>query len=111
VSARFKVTGGPAALALRLWDVAPGGATQTLVARGLLRPRKGSHQVFQLHPNGWHFAAGHVPKLELVGRDVGYARPANSAWSIDVTDLRLRLPVRERANGGAVKRPKRPFRR
>ena len=67
LSARFAVTGRDPALAARLWDVAPGGATQTLVARALYRPRPGKRQVFQLHPNGWRFAAGHVPKLELVG--------------------------------------------
>ncbi len=110
LSARFAVTGREPALAARLWDVAPGGATQTLVARALYRPRPGKHQVFQLHPNGWHFAAGHVPKLELVGRDSPYGRPSNFDWSIAVSDLKLRLPVREKA-GGAVKSPKRPFRR
>ena len=68
VSARFAVTGRDPALAARLWDVAPGGATQTLVARALLPAAPGQRQVFQLHPNGWRFAAGHVPKLELVGK-------------------------------------------
>ena len=110
LSARFAVTGREPALAARLWDVAPGGATQTLVARALYRPRPGKHQVFQLHPNGWRFAAGHVPKLELVGRDSPYGRPSNFDWSIAVSDLKLRLPVHEKA-GGAVKKPKRPFRR
>jgi Acetyl xylan esterase (AXE1) len=109
ISARFKVSGREPALALRLWDVSPAG-TQTLVARGLYRPRRGRTQVLQLHPGAWRFAPGHVPKLELVGRDVGYARPSNFAWSIAVSDLRLRLPVHERP-GGAVKKPKRPFRR
>jgi Acetyl xylan esterase (AXE1) len=106
VRARFAVTGRDPALAMRLWDVAPGGATQTLVARGLYRPRKGSRQVFQLHPNGWHFAAGHVPKLELVGRDSPYGRPSNFDWSISVSDLELRLPVHDKP-GGVVKKPKR----
>ncbi len=110
ISARFAVTGREPALAARLWDVAPGGATQTLVARALYRPRPGKRQVFQLHPNGWRFAAGHVPKLELVGRDSPYGRPSNFDWSIAVSDLKLRLPVHEKA-GGAVKSPKRPFRR
>ena len=96
LSARFAVTGREPALAARLWDVAPGGATQTLVARALYRPRPGKHQVFQLHPNGWHFAAGHVPKLELVGRDSPYGRPSNFDWSIAVSDLKLRLPVHEK---------------
>ena len=110
VSARFAVTGRDPAVAIRLWDVAPGGATQTLVARALLRPRKGSRQVFQLHPNGWRFAAGHVPKLELVGRDSPYGRPSNFDWSIQVSDLQLRLPVHDKP-GGVVKKPKRPFER
>ena len=111
LSARFAVTGREPALAARLWDVAPGGATQTLVARALYRPRPGKHQVFQLHPNGWRFAAGHVPKLELVGRDSPYGRPSNFDWSIAVSGLKLRLPVYEKPNGGAVKSPKRPFKR
>ncbi len=110
ISARVKVSGRDPALAARLWDVAPGGATQTLVARALYRPRPGKHQVFQLHPNGWHFAAGHVAKLELVGKDAPYGRPSNFVWSIQVSDLKLRLPVHDRP-GGAVKQPKRPFTR
>jgi hypothetical protein len=111
ISARFVVSGRDPALALRLWDVAPGGATQTLVARALYRPRPGKRQVFQLHPNGWHFAAGHVPKLELLGRDSPYARPSNFEWSIAVSDLKFRLPVHDKPHGGVVKKPKRPFRR
>ena len=110
LSARFAVTGRDPALAARLWDVAPDGATQTLVARALYRPRPGKHQVFQLHPNGWQFAAGHVPKLELVGKDSAYGRPSNFDWSIKVSALKFRLPVRDKP-GGAVKKPKRPFRR
>ena len=110
VRARFAVTGRDPALAMRLWDVAPGGATQTLVARGLYRPRKGSRQVFQLHPNGWRFEAGHVPKLEFVGRDNPYGRPSNFEWSIAISGLELRLPVHDKP-GGAVKKPLRPFRR
>ena len=110
LSARFAVTGRAPALAARLWDVAPDGATQTLVARALYRPRPGKRQVFQLHPNGWHFAAGHVPKLELVGSDSPYGRPSNFEWSIKVSSLKFRLPVRDKP-GGAVQTPKRPFRR
>ena len=60
-------------------------------------PRPGKHQVFQLHPNGWQFAAGHVPKLELVGKDSAYGRPSNFDWSIKVSALKFRLPVRDKA--------------
>jgi hypothetical protein len=111
VRARFAVTGREPALAARLWDVAPDGRTQTLVARALYRPRPGSRQIFQLHPNGWHFAAGHVPKLELVGRDSPYGRPSNFPWAIAVSDLQLRLPVHDRPGRGQVGWPTSGYRR
>ncbi|MBA2506622.1 MAG: acetylxylan esterase [Thermoleophilaceae bacterium] len=82
-------------IAARLWDVAPDGADQTLVARTVLRPSGRSSDLFQLHPNGWRFEAGHTPKLELLGRDAPYARPSNAAFELAVGDLELRLPVRE----------------
>ena len=78
----------------RLWDVAPDGSSQTLVARGLFRPSGSGRYVWQLNANGWRFAAGHVPKLELLGEDPPYARPSNGSFTIDVTRLQLRLPVR-----------------
>ena len=87
------------ALLARLFDVAPDGQ-ETLVNRGTLRPAVGSaRQVFQLHPNGWQFAEGHVPKLELLPRDAGSsalnttrARPMARARSRS-SNLELRLPV------------------
>jgi hypothetical protein len=86
-------------IAARLWDVAPDG-TQTLVTRGIYRPTGKRRQLFQLHPNGWRFEAGHVPKLELLGRDVPYARPSNGpGFTVEVRRLRLELPVRERPDG------------
>jgi hypothetical protein len=51
--------------------------------------------VFQLHPGAWHFAAGHIPKLELLGQDSPYVRTPNGQFSISVSDLQLRLPVHE----------------
>ena len=70
-------------------------------------------QVFQLHPGAWHFAAGHVPKLELLGQDSPYARTANGAFSIAVSDLQLRLPVHEMPGApgtpSSVTRPRRPI--
>jgi predicted acyl esterase len=93
----------------RLWDVAPDG-TQTLVTHGIYRPRTGEpeYQVFQLHPNGWHFAAGHVPKLELVGQSPPYGRQAGGSYWISVSGLDLRLPVVESPDGGAVLVPAAP---
>ena len=52
---------------------------ETLVARGLYRPDgdRDPTQVFQLHPNGWKFAQGHVAKLELLPADSPYGRASN----------------------------------
>jgi hypothetical protein len=108
VIAQIDVTGPHAQVAARLWDVSPSGR-QTLVTRALYRPRNGGRQVFQLHPNGWLFEAGHVPKLELLGKDFPYARPSNGAFTLEFSDLELRLPVHE-APGTTpqIKDPKRP---
>jgi hypothetical protein len=106
VIARLAVTGAFPELALRLWDVSPDGR-QTLVARGLYRPDGDGRVVFQLHPGAWHFAAGHVPKLELLGRDAPYGRASNGTFTVAVSDLQLRLPVHERP-GGQVLRPVAP---
>jgi fermentation-respiration switch protein FrsA (DUF1100 family) len=94
-------------LAARLLDVSPGGA-ETLVARGLLRPDGGgTGTVFQLHPQAYRFASGHVPKLELLPSDAPYARPSNAQAPITLSNLELRLPVREQPGslGGTVQTP------
>jgi predicted acyl esterase len=87
-------------LAVRLLDVDPSG-TETLVDRQLYRPEVGaSRQVFQLHPTGHLFAAGHVAKLELLPKDAGgllggYGRAANGQGAITVSKLSFRIPVME----------------
>jgi dienelactone hydrolase len=98
VIAGLNVTGSYPFIAARLWDVDTTTNTETLVARGLYRISSAAPsgvQVFQLHPGAWHFAAGHVPKLELLGQDSPYARTSNGQFSISVSDLQLRLPVHE----------------
>jgi hypothetical protein len=100
-------------LAARLWDVDPAGNTETLVARGLYRVIAGGPQAFQLHPGAWHFAAGHIPKLELLSQDSPYARTSNGQFSIAVSELELRLPVHEVPGApgttAAVTTPQPPF--
>ena len=91
-------------LAARLWDVAPDG-NQTLVARSVYRPSGDGRQVFQLHPNGWHFAAGHVPKLELLGNDVPYVRMSNFPFKITVSNLDVRLPTHDKPGDEAGRDP------
>ena len=98
IRARLSVTGQPgvAQVAGRLWDVAPDGASQTLVARGAYRPRgAAAGELWQLHANGWRFRRGHVAKLELLGSDAPSSRPSNGDFSVAVERLDLRLPVRE----------------
>jgi len=91
-------------VAARLVDVAADG-TQTLVARGLYRPTVEQQQVFQLHPNGWHFDKGHVAKLQLLPADSPYGRVSNGQAPVTVSDLHLRLPVLEAPGTGPVKEP------
>src|SRR5205807_727395 len=80
VTANLKVTGTFAYVAERLLDVDPATSTATLVARGVFRIDPNApdgRQTFQLHEGAWHFAAGHIPELELLGRDAPYVRPSN----------------------------------
>ncbi len=100
--------GATSQLAARLLDVDPSSNTETLVARGLYRPEintAATRQVFQLHPNGWLFAAGHVAKLELLPADQPYARNSNGQTPITVANLELRLPVLDPPGCGLVQDP------
>jgi len=83
-------------LASRLLDVSPNGG-ETLVARGIYRlgPGATGQKVFQLHPNGYRFEQGHVPKLELLPNDAPYSRPTNGQQAVTVSKLELRLPTLE----------------
>lgn len=109
VIADFTLPGPNSQVAARLLDVAPDGQ-ETLVSRGLWRPRVSNRpvrQVFQLHPGGWRFAPGHSVKLELLPDDAPYGRAANDQRAVTVSQLQLRLPTADRpgAAGGLVKRP------
>jgi predicted acyl esterase len=94
-------------IAARLLDVAPNGQ-ETLVDRGTYRPdttTSATRQVFQLHPGGWHFAAGHQAKLELLAFDSPYARPSQGQSPVAISNLELRLPVHEKPGDGPVQEP------
>ncbi|HEX2485726.1 MAG TPA: acetylxylan esterase, partial [Myxococcota bacterium] len=109
VIVELDVSGSFAQLAARLWDVAP-DATQTLVSHSLHRPRTDNlgPQVYQLHPNGWHFAAGHRPKLELLGASPPSGRASNGAFEVTVESFELRLPVVEAPGSAGVHAPREP---
>ena len=69
--------------------------------------------MFQLHPNGYRFADGHVAKLELLPKDSGtvagnsYGRTSNNQANVTIENLELRLPVLEAPDslGGLVEDP------
>jgi hypothetical protein len=112
VIADIALPGANSQLAARLFDVAPDGQ-QTLIGRGLWRPvvsgSEAVRQVFQLTPNGWRFARGHRPKLELLPHDAPYGRASPGQQPVRVSNLTLRLPVAQQpgAGGGVVKEPAR----
>ena len=113
VIANFALAGQDSQVAARLFDVGPDDQ-QTLVARGLWRPRitgkKSVRQVFQLNPNGYRFASGHSIKLELAPHDHPYGRRLEQG-AASVSDLELRLPVHEQpgSRGDLVRGPAFPF--
>jgi len=106
IVADLATTGTESELAARLLDVSPAG-TERLVARGLLRPGSGGATVFQLHPQAYRFSGGDVAKLELLPSDQPYARASNAQAPLTVSNLELRLPVREQPGsvGGLVEDP------
>lgn len=96
----------------RLYDVNEAeGGTKRLIGRGIYRPINPgggfTKQVFQIHPQGWNVAAGHVVKLELLLQDSTYARNSSTPQSIQVKNLELRLPTIEApgSDGGLVQTP------
>jgi fermentation-respiration switch protein FrsA (DUF1100 family) len=78
----------------RLWDVLPDGS-QRLISRGVYRltDNQQGQVTFQLHGNGYQFAAGDTVKLELLGRDAPYYRASNGTFTIDVSNLTVTLPT------------------
>lgn len=101
VEAEVKTTGPFPQIDTRLWDAGPDGR-QTLVTRGSYRPDSSGRQVFQMHPAGWRFAAGHRPKVELLGRDSPYSLPSNSAFTVQLSGVGIDLPVHERPDGDQI---------
>ena len=81
----------------RLYDVNVAAGTEQLIGRQTYRPLNPAggftKQIFQLHPQAWNVAAGHVVKLELLSSDSTYARNSNSQHSVAVKNLEVRAPT------------------
>jgi fermentation-respiration switch protein FrsA (DUF1100 family) len=110
VISKITSTSPTSQVASRLLDVDETGDA-TLVARGIYRPDPSGKQVFQLHPNGYEFAEGHVAKLELLPVDSPYGRASDGQAPVTVEKLKLRLPVLEKGGkrGALVRRPAKKF--
>ncbi len=92
IIAKLTASGANDMVAARLYDV--DGATQRLIARGVVRPvGGGGPEVFQLHPQAWTVQPGHTLKLELLAQDSPYARTPTGQQAVQISDLQLRLPV------------------
>jgi predicted acyl esterase len=97
VRATVASTGPDAAVAVRVWDVAPDGSAQGLVTRGVYRlgpaAPEGTELAFQLWPTGYRFEAGHRIRVEVTGNDAPYLLANRQPADLDVRDLRLVLPT------------------
>ena len=112
VIGEFSTPGTNDQVIARLMDVNEAeGGTQQLIGRAIYRPINPgggfTKQVFQLHPQAWKVAAGHVLKLQLLVQDSTYARSSSSPQSIQVKNLELRVPTIETpgSDGGLVQTP------
>jgi hypothetical protein len=107
-------------LIARLYDENVSASTEQLIGRQAYRPLNPGEgftkQVFQLHPQAWNVAAGHVIKLELLVADSTsctgllppcYLRPSSSPHSIGVKNLELRIPTTDAPGSaeGLVQKP------
>ncbi|HEX5225441.1 MAG TPA: CocE/NonD family hydrolase [Solirubrobacteraceae bacterium] len=94
VTADVAVTGVFGEVTARLWDVLASGE-QRLVSRGVYRLAENQQGsiTFQLHANGYTFAAGDTVKLQLLGRDTPYYRASNGTFSVEVKSLTATLPT------------------
>jgi hypothetical protein len=92
-------------IAARLLDVDASGNEQ-LIARGVYRPDDSTAiQVFQLAPIGFHVAANHHLQLELLGNEAPTFRASNTAFTINLNFIQLRIPVAELPNGQDIRPP------
>jgi X-Pro dipeptidyl-peptidase-like protein len=95
VTATIQTVGDFGELDSMLFDVAPSGE-ERLVSRGAYRltDNQSGPVRFQLHGNGYEFAAGHTAKLVLLGSDPPYLRPSNDAgFVVEVSGLSVSLPT------------------
>jgi predicted acyl esterase len=106
VEVQFSTTAPDTQLHARLWDVAPDRSAQGLITRGTYRsvdpPGSRLHARFQLTPQGYRFPAGHKVKVEVTANDVPYFQQSNVPAVVQVTGMRITLPLYEPPGTGPV---------
>jgi hypothetical protein len=104
VIGEFSAPGANDQVIARLYDENVTGKTEQLIGRAMLRPLNPgggfTKTEFQLHPQAWNVAAGHVVKLELLTADSTYARTSSSPHSVQVKNLELRVPTTDAPGSG-----------
>ncbi len=120
VIGEFSTPGANDQVVARLYDENVSAKTEQLIGRQTYRPLNVGEgftkQIFQLHPQAWKVASGHLIKLELMVADstsctgplpACYARPSSSPHSVQVKNLEVRLPTAESPGGaeGVVQAP------
>jgi predicted acyl esterase len=96
ITANVAATGQFGQIDARLWDISPNDDTQRLISRSVysLKSNQSGKITFQLHGNGYRFAAGHIVQLELLGKDSPYYQAGNFPVSINVSNLTVSLPTK-----------------
>jgi predicted acyl esterase len=94
ISATVETVGPYGQIDARLWDVL-GSGKERLISRGVYRLSEDQDGplTFQLHGNGYVFAAGDTVKLELLGADAPYYRADNIPFTVHLSDLTVTLPT------------------
>jgi dienelactone hydrolase len=86
----------------RLYDVFPNGDA-VMVDRGTRRissdEAAGGQIAYELHGNGWRFAAGHQIRIEIAQDDHPYVQVSSVPSSTSLDGVSLHVPVRE---GGSI---------
>lgn len=98
IDVSYTTTSPDTVLAVRLWDVDPSSGLQALVTRGVYRAvnEVGSARRarFEIAPNGYRWAAGHILKIEITSNDEPYYQASNIPGVVAIASMLLTLPAR-----------------
>ena len=75
----------------------PGGKTKSLArSSGRSRSLPGSalRARFEIAPNGYRWAPGHILKIEVTSNDAPYYQPSNISAVVAIASMTLTLPTR-----------------